>query len=648
MSSVLCSPERFLRWSPPQFTGSWQPKSALSFSDANTVGHATLSDGGPLGTSYHRFSGDAWLLGLIVSLRKHRKERIFTLPLHSDDVQEQISYPTYIHAEFVQPVIDVFNAFREIQNERHVCWEFRDQIDTSPPYVAANIFLEKGHYTPLYSGMEARPSPPVMECVFIGPGAVDISKFGRTEGRQSDSDEALQFIEGEVLRLLTTSASYVLVTDTMRSTLVTIRKRRFINEPLPDPLVLEFIEVIDHRASGSTSLRFFIAACIFQGLAKNSFSRTWINPRNLAQGARNNPSLPLPSDEEVMRTRKRFSDFDLYSLQNDVGQAQQFFRWKPSHGTASFNPGDVMTVDSDASKKHWLPWSDPPRYTLDPLPESTLDYVKSVRRTTPNDPLAILILESKTLAIRITRIIGDFNSRAVVGRLISVDNEPLPTAGELPDLCIKLYDDVLNPEQLWCGEGDDVVRSFSNWYTTESKIAQEDAAYRRLEHVQGSVVPLYYGAHSFQAPSGEVVYGTIMEYVDGVRLDEIGMDGLSTTEQVQLIESARHCVRALQYASITQGDWHPGQILCRRTCPTPDGSAGLACVFVDLASMIMSTKHEVHKLMDDYGGVREALAYVLGEKRHMLDEHYAPREAWDLFNFEVNHLTIPFHDIEAD
>ncbi|KAI0047367.1 hypothetical protein FA95DRAFT_1606165 [Auriscalpium vulgare] len=649
MAVLSCSPERFLRWSPPLFTGSSQP-----YSDVDVAsGHATLAEW-PV---CQRISGDKMLSDLLRSLRKYRQERCCVSPSHAYELeQQQPSFQKHIRAEFVEPVVNLFNRFRMNRSQPQLHLKVYDGKHIEPPVIlAAHLIPDEEESKPVWPIWGDEDEGPVtMECLFIRPGHINIRDIGGAVCRTPGGDALLRYTEDEILRLLATSASSVLVSDTLNTVMIfKVMNRTSGAGSLPDPFELEIVDVVDHRGSGAIPLRLLLAAHLLRALGLHYFSFPYFNVRNLAQGARNDPSLPLPPDEEIIRTRKRISDFDLYSLQNDVDQAEQFFRWysHKSDATAAFKVDDVIVAVSDTSYKQWLPSSSPPRYPLEPLPTSTLDYVASIRRTSSTSRLAILLRKSKSFTIQITRIIGVFSSRVVVGRLVSIDGDTPPATEGLPHLCIKLYDDRLSKEQLRRMPGN-VGRSFTNFTPVEDDIAAEDAAYRRLEHVQGAVVPLYYGAYSFQSPAGDEVHGIMMEYIDAPNLDKIGLDCLPAAEQAQVIEGARNCVRVLQYAGVTQQDWHLSQILCYRTnSPAPDGSQNqqqLACILVDFAWLSMSTQYEIRMPKDDYGRVFETLTEVLGNERALLDKHYAPREAWDMYNRDVDPLTIPFHEIESD
>ncbi|KAI0047370.1 hypothetical protein FA95DRAFT_1232609 [Auriscalpium vulgare] len=553
----------------------------------------------------------------------------------------------YITAGFLQPVVDVFHHVRGNDSQARICYNFHDRSDFPSPFLQFSVFQDEEEHIRRYGDFPRA----VMDCIFIAPGTIDVSDIGRATDRSSGDDPTLRALEMEATHLLTTSADSVLVSDTLKSTVIKVPGRSYVRDGLPDPLELEILDTVDHGGPDGVSLRLLIAANLCYDMGEQYFTYPVVNFFRTAQGARNNPSLSLPSDEAAFLTKKRYSDFDLYSLQKDADQADQFFRWSAlkSDATAAFQVGDVIVVDSDVSRRHWLPTPSAPRYPLEPLPASTLDYLASIRRTsaTKFQFLADRIHRSKYFTVQITRVIGVYNSRVVVARLLSIDGDMLSAVLELPQLCIKLYDDRLTTEQPTREEVDGygVYRNFINFVPVEEIIAAEDAAYHRLVHLQGSAIPMYYGAHSFRAPTEEV-YGIVMEYIDALDLENIGMDRLPTAEQIQMIEGARHCVRALQYASVSQQDWHVNQILCRRA---EDGfqKKRLACILVDLAWVSMSTNFELRRPMDDHRRARETLAEVLGERQDLLERYYAPREAWDIYHTD-DPFTIPFHEIELE
>ena len=103
------------------------------------------------------------------------------------------------------------------------------------------------------------------------------------------------------------------------------------------------------------------------------------------------------------------------------------------------------------------------------------------------------------------------------------------------------------------------------------------------------------------------------------------------------IQSARHAIRVLQRADISQYDWCSGQWI---VAPYPGSSdhAGpsLACVLVDFALTSQGDVWSDALKQDDWGDMADALyldkpedAQMDGVSRALLKQWYAPREEWD-------------------
>lgn len=225
-------------------------------------------------------------------------------------------------------------------------------------------------------------------------------------------------------------------------------------------------------------------------------------------GVPNNPELPLPPDDIVFATCKSVSDFDRSSLWRDRLRAEQFLRWKSKVlEEALARPlaiGDIVTAETDGYSSCFMASINP--HPLIPLPSETEDYLTSTLRARPKE-LPHLISDSKSFKLRITRLLKtvedgttDFEAIDIATvykcRLLSVDDIPITT--DIPSLCLKIVDDRLM--RLRPIDEAEVKRQGLRFFlryalASEDLIRPEDAAYRRLEHAQGSVVPYYYGSH---------------------------------------------------------------------------------------------------------------------------------------------------------
>jgi hypothetical protein len=286
------------------------------------------------------------------------------------------------------------------------------------------------------------------------------------------------------------STKYTVITDTQSSLVISARKK---DEP-DQMLELDIVKVARH--DHGLSLCLFLAAYTYASVLREYISRGEQALPYHAHGAPNNPAIPLPSDAEVFTTRKCRSDFDRYALENDRSQAEQFFRWQERLGDDSVSntlaAGDILTAMTNELFKRHVPLR--PRYPLDSLPALTSEFLNVNRRSTFDSLVATALNQSQRFSLEITRILHVGQSKTVVGRVIYVDATPVPASSEI---CIKLFDssllNKLSPKK-------SIECSFFNFETCEDAVKREDAAYRRLEHAQGSVVPFYYGSHLVSGP----------------------------------------------------------------------------------------------------------------------------------------------------
>lgn len=285
------------------------------------------------------------------------------------------------------------------------------------------------------------------------------------------------------------------------------------------------------------SLRFALATLLNNTVGLNYIDPNEDNRPDAAfYGALNDPQLPLLTDDEVFVQCKSIADFDRYTLTRDWPRLQQFFRWKKK---MSDNPavrpveeGNAVTAETDGFSKRTTFIPNP--HPLIPLPADTQDYLKTTHRPETTEGLSQIIAASKTFELRITRVLKYFNKYGDQGssgtseegshgssgdesdsnleedaniasvcecRLIIIDGQPAPP--DLPKLCVKILDDRLIRLADLPDHPDTRATVFSGFLalakTSEEFVRPEDAAYRRLQHAQASVIPRYYGCHLVSA-----------------------------------------------------------------------------------------------------------------------------------------------------
>ncbi|EPQ50406.1 hypothetical protein GLOTRDRAFT_97024 [Gloeophyllum trabeum ATCC 11539] len=155
-----------------------------------------------------------------------------------------------------------------------------------------------------------------------------------------------------------------------------------------------------------------------------------------------------------------------------------------------------------------------------------------------------------------------------------------------PLLFLKLFDERFFPLPAdgW-DPADPPHERFLDFNLAIDMIRREEAAYKRVEYLQGSLLPHCYGFHK---ACGWPVYGMLVEAISGPTLATYMRNNMKPQHEqlTDLITRLRHALRALRFAGIHQTDWHLDQILCP---PNPDDPA-LApdIVMIDFAFALQS------------------------------------------------------------
>lgn len=231
----------------------------------------------------------------------------------------------------------------------------------------------------------------------------------------------------------------------------------------------------------------------------------------LPEGPPQDPDRQLYTDEEVLQTHHRCSDFDAVTLKREIRSALQFFRWhgsvKSLHSKLVVSPGDAVT-----GRRVQIPMGLRSCYPFDQslvLPD-TLAHLKAIQRGSAIQRMGLTdeYESANNLSLQITDIItqGTNHGCATVYkcRLTCLDDSPV-TLSET--LCLKLYDDRF--AELRASRDQDmdldewpVHRWFDDFYHAEDKALTEHHAYEKLQPAQGTIVPWYHGL--FEAsPNGD-------------------------------------------------------------------------------------------------------------------------------------------------
>ncbi|KAF9485064.1 hypothetical protein BDN70DRAFT_989108, partial [Pholiota conissans] len=392
----------------------------------------------------------------------------------------------------------------------------------------------------------------------------------------------------------------------------------------------------------SRALRVIVTAYLIMSLRP---SRRYMNIPGLEApvtqdmvGPWQSPNAPLLSDEQIFLTHHKHSDFDLITLVHDRARALQFFRWKDyvrQHTPkVVVQPRDVLNAVTNV-----LPHDAHPIYPYDAseLPPDTLEHLSMIQR---ESSLAVAgidnsLRESQIFALEIESVLSEGTKYGISTvyrcRITSIDNGPVLSS---TPLCLKLFDDRLQSLDVPL-ENDD-----PGWIT-EVACAQTDAltealAYEKLCPVQGSIVPWYYGMHQFTLPNGNILYGLLIEFVEGGDLRSEYVKNLSTEEKIQTIKSIRHGIRVLDVSDICQRDWCAGQIMVHTT----PAQKLTHVVLIDFASTTQTWDPDQPILLDNHSPIFLMLirwARSVGFAQGLIWEHFDEPDEWDPVSVSLDH-----------
>ncbi|KAG8878911.1 hypothetical protein FRB97_002100 [Tulasnella sp. 331] len=522
-------------------------------------------------------------------------------------------YPELFYHECALPVVDMFNQIRDL---------------SLPPIRSTYEMVLDGQAIKIT--FEAPPETRSLPIVIaLAPGTFQTG-FWKAEvltgvtPTPDVTDRRLVVLLKELLG--PDSDQYALITDTHGAIIAQRRK----------------IETYDRGSFNcevivGQPVRLTLAACLNLNLSLGYMDENIMTDKS-PKGALNAPTVPVPSDEDTFRDRKSISDFDLYTLYHDKTQAEQFFRWKARKVQEAMGRpcvvGDILVADANAFDRRYT--CPPNAVPLIPFPPHTAAYLDEARR--PQSVGTIEAIQSTDrFEVRITRVMKTAAEGSQIAAVYEV------TLGD-QTLCLKVFDDRLYPIEPPENPSEPLRYWFDGLKTAADSVRTEQRVYQRLVHAQGSVIPWYYGAHSFTLPDGHQTFGILMEFVKGSDPEEADLGGRTEAEQIAFIKSARHAVRVLQYGDISQLDWESTQIICApRTQQSSSGrlEPSVGCVFIDFTSATQSdTAYNSHQV-DDYGNVLEILSDpVVGLPKRLLVEHFEPREDWDYY------ITNPLKDMD--
>ncbi|KAK7678313.1 hypothetical protein QCA50_018661 [Cerrena zonata] len=359
-------------------------------------------------------------------------------------------------------------------------------------------------------------------------------------------------------------------------------------------------------------------------------------------GVPNNPRISVLPDDEVFATHQSHTDFDYYALTHDRERALQFFRWK---AWVKDNCSPVIATSGDVLKGVTYGFSRrnadlQPYYLADEPPLDALDHIRSNERHIPSEARILLdgFKASSTFSLELLEDLTEAQNsglcRTFTCRITSIIGQDI--GGVSPILCVKLFDDRFYPME--APDEDMMQEDFRWWWTrytnTERQIQNEDMTYKRLALMQGSLIPQYYGSHSFTLPNGHEVYGILMEYIPAPSLKSRIGQRLSKEHQVQLVQSLRHAVRVMQCVDVSQHDWHLGQILCNTV--SSNDETRVHCILLDFSQMSVSLDQQEFHRLDDFGRCLQILCNPKsGLDAELVWDNFGTREPWDKISSTV-------------
>lgn len=203
-------------------------------------------------------------------------------------------------------------------------------------------------------------------------------------------------------------------------------------------------------------------------------------------------SVPILPDSVIFAQYCRHSDFDYPLLYRSKSRWDQFRRWK-DHMLTDVKPHSARTGDVLLGMTNRFAQLNPllqPYYPAVLPPKSTMQTFEKNQRPDPLDQFSLQLSRSSSFTIRILRELTESHDpektrpcRTYVCQLLSTDNGPLPHC--TPLLCLKLFDDRFLQLDYYSRQ----------WYTAEDLVRREIAVYTKLDFMQGSLIPYFYGAH---------------------------------------------------------------------------------------------------------------------------------------------------------
>lgn len=220
-------------------------------------------------------------------------------------------------------------------------------------------------------------------------------------------------------------------------------------------------------------------------------------------------------NQEYALSKTRISDFDLYTIFHDPECGRQFLKWKHLASTGpfpDFSPGSLIAGVTNAFSERFPPIS--PCLRIGQLASDTANFIQSITRPDLMSPGLDAFLSSNTFELELLQDLAPGRSPSLCTvhkcRIASMDGSP--HTYDLPDLCVKLFDDRFHSmddpdeeeldnddnaldDRFDLMEDSDVARLIARCIVAENALRREESAYNALEFMQGALIPRYYGSH---------------------------------------------------------------------------------------------------------------------------------------------------------
>ncbi|KAI0948932.1 hypothetical protein AcW1_008669 [Taiwanofungus camphoratus] len=399
-----------------------------------------------------------------------------------------------IETKYIQPVLDVAN--RDFVDKHSVKFQHTRSESTEEPRhcmvkIGFNI-CDPEHEVKRWLEPRAedeRLSPTSYDwcrykkvfCIvtFVPPGIMRLEDFGILHRTMNPTSEMHALMLEQISLSREVKAPYSMITDEKLSVVLDHRdpdlRFKFIRDVIPVEdlsvrMALATLLYIETQDMGLRVLSPFPIRHTFRG----ALNCTPQNVRGKNQGDQR---------KHAVMVKRTLSDFDMYALYNSIEEREAFLVWKQEVAEQTLPPvlcpGTVLSAESHCFAKH--------HHILEPkdlhqtLPPDTEKSVTRWSRRRASDVDTILKHEEFSFEIEAVVQSGQRHySQVFLGRV----------GGSEINLCLKLYDERFFP----------LSNEVGGLHLATDIIRREEAAYAKLLHLQGSLIPHSYGFHLFEMP----------------------------------------------------------------------------------------------------------------------------------------------------